>query len=790
MATQSLSLPLLLPSGPDCERCLSRLQEALAGIRGIARTSVNNGEATIEVAYDPDMVTVSRIQQEAQRIGAELAEKIDHQTIEMRGLDCPDCARSIEKAVRQMNGVLWAGANFAASQIHVEYARDAASLQAICKTVEGHGVIACPLSRSTSEALPTSEQRADWRLWWNENRRLVVLAVVAVLALTASLVSPGQSSLVSKGLLAIAVVFGGWGTARSAYFALRARTLDMNVLMTLAVIGAASIGDWFEAASVVWLFNLGALLQAGAMENTRRSLRRLMNLTPKTARVQRNGVERDLPVEQVLAGDLVIVRPGERIPMDGEIVAGESAINEAPITGESVPRDKGIGDTVFAGALNGNGGLEVRTTRVYRDTTLARIIHRVEEAQAQRAPAQQMIDRFSHVYTPFVVGLALLVAVAPPLLVGAAWSLWYLRGLSLLIIACPCALVISTPVAIVTAIGAATRMGVLVKGGVYLEEVGRLRAILFDKTGTLTTGRFRLEEIIALGERKEADLLAVAAALEARSEHPLAAAFIEENHALNGHRHLSVTDFKALPGRGAQARVEGHVWSIGNRRMLDTGGLPSATAEQRETIVVHFEAQEARGKTVVALISQSGVEGLFILADSLRPDAVQTVKELRAAGIEHQTMLTGDNASIAKTIAETAGLTDWKAGLLPEDKLALVKEQHQRFERVGMVGDGVNDAPALAAADIGIAMGAAGNDTAMETADIALLSEDLLRLPALIRLSRRTSHIIRQNIAFSLTTKLGLIIAAVTVGLPLWLAVAGDVGVSLLVTLNALRLRG
>ncbi len=782
--TQSLQLPVILPSGPECERCVARLRSALEHIKGVAGASVDSTTATIHVAFDPNVATLSRIEQEARRIGAEMASQIDHKTIDMRDLDCPDCASSIEKAVTRLPGVLWAGANFASAQIHVEYDRKTVTLNQICRAVEGHGVRACPVGPAAAgkeDAASTTPSPIDWL---RNNRRLVNFGLVTVLM---AMAWPLPHNVQATLLLA-ATVLGGWHTAFGGWRAVRARALDMNVLMTLAVIGAAAIGDLWEAASVVGLFNLGNLLQAGAMERTRASIRNLMSLGPNVARVRRGSAVVEEPANKLSIGDLVLVNPGERIPADGEIIYGRSAINEAPITGESMPRDKGPGDAVYAGTLNGTGALEIRATAAASDTTLARILHRVEEAQAQRAPAQQMIDLFASKYTPIVVSLAATVAVIPPvvqIVAGhpAAWFAWFLKALALLIIACPCALVISTPVAIVTAIGSASRRGVLIKGGAFLEEVGRLRALLYDKTGTLTQGKFQVSEVVALGALNESEVIAIAAAIESRSEHPLAQAFDDENHHRNGHHHLEPQSFEAVSGMGAKAMVEGRAYIIGNTRMM------AAESVSISAIETQLSNLEESGKTVVILASGSEPLALFALADTPRTETKETVQQLGDLGIAHQAMLTGDQERSAAAVAQTVGLKEWSAGLLPDQKLQIVRDTQARYGSVGMIGDGINDAPALAASSVGIVMGAAGSDTAMEVADIALMGDSLSRLPFLIRLSRRSAAIIRQNIAFSLATKLGLIAMALTVGLPLWLAVMGDVGVSLLVTLNALRLR-
>lgn len=791
MNTQTLQLPILLPSDTDCERCIARLQAELVRIKGVTGAAVNNARTSIRIDYDPDLVTLSRIETEARMIGANIAARIDHQTLELRDLDCPDCAATIEKDVSALPGVIWARANFAAARIHVEFERGKTSLADIRKVIETHGVRACTISPPSDDTVrERTPAPSTWAEWWNAHHRKVTTGLSFLFALL-GLLTHGQISVYGY---AAAIVIGGWSTARAAWMALRTRSIDMSVLMTVAVIGAMGIGEWFEGATVVVLFSLGNLLQAGAMERTRRSIRALMDLSPKTARVLRGRGEFDVPVEQVRLGDIVRVKPGERIPVDGEIVSGNSAINEAPITGESVPVDKGPGDPVFAGTLNGQGAIEFCVTHVYRDTALARIIHRVEEAQAQRAPAQQMIDRFARRYTPAVVGLAIVVSLVPPLASSAyhslnhmampdgVWATWFLRGLSLLIIACPCALVISTPVAIVTAIGSASRNGVLIKGGVYLEEAGRLRAMLYDKTGTLTEGRFRVDDVVPIDRLSCNEILDIATALEVRSEHPLAEAFLKAVR--NGHeRQLpEVREFRAVPGQGVIGVLNGETYFLGNPNLLESSGIP---LEPARAMLQHAEA---RGKTAVLLATKERPLGIILLSDAPRKDAALAIAELDKLGIEFQAMLTGDNVYVAQDVASAAGLKEFKANLLPDQKQALVQEYQWRYGKVGMVGDGINDAPALAAADVGIVMGAMGSDTAMETADIALMGDELSRLPYLIRLSRRTMAVIRQNIAFSLVTKAVLLVAAVFVGLPLWLAVLGDVGVSILVTLNAMRL--
>jgi Cd2+/Zn2+-exporting ATPase len=773
------------PAEWDCERCLSHWQSELSRIQGVLGTAINRSRATLRIAYEPDVVSPDLLAAQAQQIHADLAARIAHQTLLLNDLDCPDCAATIQKAAQHLPGVLWAEANFAAAQMHVEFERAQVSLNDITRLVQAHGIRACPLTTHATEDTPAPTR---WRAFWEQHRRLCLSILTGCLTLLGLLAQTLRIEAASIGLFASAMGIGGWPIARSGWLAARARALDMNLLVTLATLGAAGLGEWAEGATVIALFTIGNQLQAGAMDRTRRSIRALMELTPATARVRRNGEVVQVPIDLVGLEETALVRPGERIPTDGVIVQGESVINEAPITGESLPVEKGPGAMVFGGTLNGPAALEIRVTRRSQETLLARILHRVEEAQAQRAPAQEFIDRFARVYTPLVVLLAMTMALLPPLLIGlwqgqlpaqsALWAHWLNRALATLLIACPCALVISTPVAIVTAIGHAARQGALIKGGAYLEALSSLRVLLYDKTGTLTEGRFRIERVYSLRSLSEAEVLALAAALEAHSEHPLARAFVHLQQIP-----LPVQDVEALPGRGVQGAINGVQYWIGNVRLMQHLGVALEPAR------AFLEEAAQHGQTAILLADSQGLVGVVTLADTPRPEAAEAIRALAELGIAHQAMLTGDNERAARRIAQQLGLEDAQANLLPEDKLALIPTYRARYGAVGMVGEGINDAPALASANVGIVMGVAGSDTALEAADIALMGDDLSRLPALVRLSRRTRRIVQQNVAFALLTKGLLLLTACLMVIPLWLAVLGDVGVSLLVTLNALRLR-
>lgn len=582
-------------------------------------------------------------------------------------------------------------------------------------------------------------------------------------------------------LFAAATLVGGYATICRGLRALSRFQFDMNVMMTGAVTGAALIGQWEEGAAVAFLYAVSNLLEATTLDRARRTIRGLMDLAPREGRIRRGGQELIVPVEDVRVGDLLLVRPGEKIAADGIVRAGISTVDQSAITGESVPSDKAAKDRVFAGTLNGFGALEVEVTRRVADTTLHRIIHLVEEAQAQRAPSQQFVDRFARVYTPAVLGLAIALGLLPPLLFGQPWGPWIYRGLALLIVSCPCALVVSTPVSILSAVANAARQGVLIKGGAHLEALGRISTVALDKTGTLTTGRPEVTDVLPLDDTGPEALLALAAAVEVRSEHPLARAILRAAEK----RHLPLqpaSEFTAIPGQGARASVGTQAVYVGNRRLAEEVWPQDNRAAG---VVARLEAQ---GKTAMIVGTGEGPLGVIGLEDILRPESRDAVTCLRAAGVSHVALLSGDNAAVAGSIARAIGADDVRAPLLPEDKLAAVRDLRERYGDLVMVGDGVNDAPALAAATVGVAMGVAGSDVALETADVALMSDDLGKLPFVMGLGRATVRVIQQNIAFALVIK-ALAIAAVFPGwLTLWLAVLGDMGASVLVTLNGMRL--
>ena len=580
----------------------------------------------------------------------------------------------------------------------------------------------------------------------------------------------------------LAILAGGWHVAPKALHALRRLRPDMNLLMLVAVAGAVGIGEWFEAATVSFLFAVSLSLESWSLGRARRAVEALMTLAPPTVRLLREGgEEQEVPPDDMPVGARFVVKPGERIALDGRVISGAGEVNQAPITGESLPMSKAAGDDVFAGTINGDDALVVECTKTVGNTTLAGIVRMVGEARTRRSPSELWVEKFARLYTPIVMALALIVLLVPTLLLHGAWPVWFYRSLVLLVIACPCALVISTPVSIVAALASSARNGVLVKGGEFMEAPGRLTAIAFDKTGTLTTGRLAVVEVVPLGGHDDAGLLERAAALEIRSDHPIARAIVAYARE-RGIRVQPADDFQMVQGKGAAGRFEGKRYWLGSHRYLEE--------RKQETDDVHrrIESIARSGQTVVVIGDESHVCGLIALADAVRPAARHALVELRAAGIRHLIVLTGDNKPTGDAIGREAGVDEVLAELLPADKVVAVESLVAKYGHVAMVGDGINDAPAMGRATIGIAMGAAGSDAAVEAADIALMSDDLSKLPWLIHHSRRTLAIVRQNIVFSLAVKALFVVLTLVGTASLWSAIAADMGASLVVIVNGLRL--
>lgn len=680
------------------------------------------------------------------------------------GMDCASCAAAIERAVSDLDGVQAVQVDVMGGTVRVARRAEFGNTD-VARAIRSAGY------QVQDE---TVDQRRVHR------GRLIAAAISGILLAAAQVIAWVGAPLSPVPLWLLATVAGGWYVVPKGLRAIRDVALDINVLVTIAALGAIVLGEFAEAGAVMFLFSLAELLESYAMGRARRAINALMKLAPREAVVRREGQVRTVPVAEIEPGETIVVRPGERVPLDGLVVSGSSAVDQSPITGESIPVEKELKSEVFAGSINGHGALDVRVTSHVQDTTLARIMHAVEEAQAARAPTQSLVDRFARRYTPAVVGLAGLVAFIPPLAAGGDWATWLYRALALLVIACPCALVISTPVTIVSGLTGAARDGVLIKGGSQLEAAGKVTTVAFDKTGTLTEGTPVITDVIPLNGLAAHEVLSLAAAVERHSEHPLARAVTREARNLGIDPPESI-GFTALPGRGARAVVAGRRLYVGNLRICAELGTC------RENVHRAIAELESHGKTAMLLTDERDAIGLLAIADRPRPGARESIAALRRAGVRRVVMLTGDNETVARSVAGEIGLDDIRAGLLPADKHRAVAELRQGGERVAVVGDGVNDAPALAAADLGVAMGAAGTHVALETADVVLMGDDLSQVAATITRSRRTMRIVTQNIVFSLGIKAVFLVLAVLGQATLWMAVAADMGASLAVITNGLR---
>jgi Cd2+/Zn2+-exporting ATPase len=773
-----LDIPILLPQiESDRDQCIARLQDLLASKRGIDHIHVHNDRAPAQLClhYDSDLVSLAEVQRLAERAGATVANRYHHDLLELDGMDCGDCALVVEHGLARLDGVLAASVNYPAAKLRVEYDTEKISRRAVVARVRDLGYAV------------RDEKRMGGRVRENWELALAILSG-AMLASGFGLAQFGAPTLMPIVFYIFAYIAGGFDITRHALHTIRQLKFDIDALMVLAALGAALLGDFAEGALLLFLFSLGHALEHFAMERARNAIHALAKLSPKTARVARDHKETEIAVEQLQRSDIVIVRAGERIPIDGPIVKGRSAVDQSPITGESVPLDKAEGDAVFAGTLNGDGVLEVAVAKLARDTTLAHVIQMVEEAQTQKSPTQRFTEKFESVFVPAVLGLDVALIVVPPILGIAPFDVSFYRAMALLVAASPCALAIGTPAAILSAVAQAARNGVLVKGGVHLENLGALNAIAFDKTGTVTQGKPEVTDVVAMTASRDklanGHLLALAAAVESHSTHPLAQAVVRAAQA----RRLElpkVDTVETLVGRGLRANLDNATVLIGNLKMLDAEkiAMDDATRQRAESL-------EREGKTTMLVARDGTVLGILALADTPRAESQDTLARLRALGVQQTIMLTGDNERVAATIAKQVGLTDYRANLMPEDKVTAIQELTAQYGAVAMVGDGVNDAPALANATVGIAMGGAGTDVALESADIALMGDDLSKLPFAVGLSRATRTVIRQNLALSLGVIALLIVASVTGIVSLGIAILFHEGSTLAVVGNALRLLG
>jgi Cd2+/Zn2+-exporting ATPase len=685
-------------------------------------------------------------------------------------MECPGCAGKVESAILGVAGVNHVTTSVVAQRVTVQYQPGPSSTNEIRDAIKQAGyTVGRP-----SDVPP--------KKWVSEHLFTVLSGICFIVALVTRwwMEDPEAGLLweaplqISTGFFLLSALLGGLNFFSAGLSSLRTVSLDMNFLMTIAIFGAVGIGEYMEAAAIAFLFSVAEMLEAYAVAKARRSLKALMDLSPDVAVVQREGKEVVIPVEDVQIGEVTVVRPGEKIPVDGNVEEGHSEVDQSPITGESVPIEKIPGGSVYAGTLNLEGYLEIKASKEASQSTLTRIIKMVEDAEDRRAPSEKFVQKFARGYTPAVTALALLVILIPTLFMGGEFSTWCLRGLTLLVIACPCALVISTPVAVVSGITSAARNGVLIKGGNFLETLADVRVVAFDKTGTLTNGKPHLTDVLSLNGQSREEILRLAAALETRSQHPIARAILENAQGLDL---PAVTNFRSITGKGVLATIDDKNYALGKPELFDSE-MPAA--------VVEFQQQ---GKTAVVVGEESEAIGILAFADTPRSGADLAIRRLHDLGIEWIVMLTGDNATTAGRIAEQVGVDEWQADLMPEQKVQAIEQLSQEYGHVAMVGDGVNDAPAMALSSVGIAMGAAGTDAALETADVALMSDDLTKLPYLFRLSRISRRVIRQNVWSAILIKLCLAVGVIPGLVTLVVAVlAGDMGTSLGVTGNALRL--
>jgi Cd2+/Zn2+-exporting ATPase len=751
--------------GMDCTSCAATIEKAVGKLSGVKESTVHFQTGKLKVKGSVDK---QEIMTTVQKLGYKITEEDNRarpsNVYEIQGMDCGSCAATLKKHMSSLDEIQKVNVNFSTGKMTI-----------ISKLSEEN--IKREVKKAGYTAISVGKPGEMPKKWKGVN---VPLASGLSLIIGA-LFYLGGTYIISDLFFIVSLLLAGYKPAKSAFYALKSRSLDMNVLMTGAALGAIILGKWSEGASVIWLFSLGTWLQSRSIDKTRQSISNLMDMTPNEASVKNGNEVKKVPVEKVKVGNIVVIKPGDKIPLDGIIHQGKSLVNEASITGESMPVEKAIGETVFAGTLNEDGLIEIEVTKDYQNTILANIIHVVEEAQEKKAATEVFVDRFSKVYTPVVFGLALLFMILPPLLGLGAWNSWFYKGLELLVIACPCALVISTPVAIVSAIGNAARHGVLIKGGTALEVAGKLNAFAFDKTGTLTEGKPKVSIVEALAGTEQ-DLIKIATALEGHSTHPIAKAILnyaEENSVSTP----SIESFNVVSGKGVKGVINGETYFAGNESLFKDHSI-----DLLSDLIKKLEDLKKSGNSIVIIGSGKQVVGFIGVTDGVREISSVALKRLKETGIKETIMLTGDHEGTAKQIAELTAIDDYHANLLPEEKANIIKQYQSRGFRVGMVGDGINDAPALATADIGVAMGGAGTDTSIETADIVLMADNLSQLPFLIKLSRKTLGIIKQNVWFSLLIKVVALLFIFPNWMTLWIAILSDTGAALIVILNSMRL--
>ena len=808
-AAHQLDLPLVLPGvESENDNCIARLETRLreqSGVHSAHYDKNAGGQSVLCLHYDPNLVSLEKLERMARDTGNQITDRFRHETLPIKGMDCASCAASIEHVTRKINGVLSATVNYPTEKLKVEYDSQLTSRDAIVRGVSKLGYRVPGSSAKVRAQAPAHDHAdcdgheheehgagdghdhghdADPNASWLVRNRELALSLASGVFLAIGFFGEqffGLPFPIALGFYLLAYVAGGINLARHTVPTVLSGRFDVEFLMLAGAVGAGIIGEWAEGAFLLFLFSLGHALEHYAMTSARQAISALGNLTPKTARVVRQGRELEVPIESLQIGETVVARAGDRVPVDGTVKSGQSSVDQSPITGESVPVEKERGDSVFAGTINGDGALEIEVTKLSSDSTIARVQKMVEEAQSQKAPSQTFADKFEAVFVPSILVVVVLAAIVPPLVGWLSWPAAFLRAISTLVAASPCALALATPSAVLAGIARAAQNGVLIKGGVHLENLGKLDAIAFDKTGTLTIGHPEVADIVPIGIEAPS-LMQIAASVEARSSHPLAQAVTRraEKEGLT----LSETgDLQTLKGRGVMADLDGQTIRIGNARLMDEANI-QVPAELQSRL----QSLGDEGKPTMIIARGQQVLGALALADPIRPEAKSTLAQLRQIGIRQLVMLTGDNSKVASHLAPQVGVTDVRADLLPEHKVSAIAELQAKYDGVAMIGDGVNDAPALANATVGIAMGAGGTDVALETADVALMADDLSKLPFAVGLSRQAASIIRQNLWISLGV-IALLVPSTLFGFAqLAVAVVFHEGSTLVVVLNALRL--
>ena len=755
--------------GVDCQGCAVTIEKDVKSLNGVDMAEVNVIRGDLSISFDPDIISSEKISNKVKSLGYTVGDK-DRQisVFKVSGMDCATEEMIIQNSLGREKGIHNLGFDLISERLTVEH------------SLSSHAIIQNISAAGFKAEIEGKEQIDDGK---DRIRKRILLTIISGLFIATGAVLDFRDIFQEAviPLYVAAMLFGGILMARKGFYALKTLTLDMNFLMTLAVIGAAFIGEWLEGAMVIFLFSIAELLEAGSLNRARNAIQSLMELAPDTARVIRdNGEFETRNIDNIDVGTLISVRPGERIPLDGEVIETNGFINEAPITGESISVEKVNGDPVYAGSINGDSAFKIKVTRLSSDSTITRIIKLVEEARSNKSPSEKFVDKFSRYYTPIVVGLSAAMVIIPTLIFDASFDTWFYRALVLLVVACPCALVISTPVTIVSGLARAAKSGVLIKGGNYLEAMANVDAVILDKTGTITIGKPEVVEVFSLNSHSEEKILSIAASVESASEHPVTNEIVSETE----NRDIAYEKGENLhnhPGEGAHAVVDSRQIYVGNHGFFEKSGLCNDEIEHK------LELIENRGKTTVLVWDKKAALGIIAVEDKIRPAAHEVIERISSYGIEKIYLLTGDNSRTAASIANQAGIKEFQGELLPEGKMDVINRLSKDGYITMMVGDGVNDTPALAAADIGVAMGSAGSDQALETADVVLMSDDLTKLPFAIALARKSLRIVKENIVFAIGIKAVFMLMAPFGLASLWMAVGADMGASLIVIVNGMR---